>query len=162
MKQSKSSQQFSRCVIADDVRAIRVQLRKWMEELGFLVTESACGATALSAVQETQPSIVITDIDMPHSSGLHLIENLRADPDTAIANVPVIVMSSLVDAGIDQMVEQFGGSLFLSKPISKQRLVDCVNAFATGEAVEGKSHGTTPYQISPRFRRIVSGLSDRR
>ena len=139
---------------------IREQLAKWMEELGFMTTHAACGATAMAAILQTHPAIVITDIDMPHFSGMHLLQTLRRDPDAAISQIPVIVSSSLQDASVDRMVEHFGGSAFLPKPVSKKRLTDCVHALTSGISAAGNSTDRVSHQISPKFRRILSELSE--
>lgn len=148
------------CVIADDVRMIREQLGQWMVELGFSVTHAACGATALAAIRQSHPAIVITDIDMPHFSGMHLLQTLRQDPDESIAKIPVIVSSSLKDASVNRMIEHFGASVFLSKPMSKKRLIACVTSLLAGQQVKSDIAHDSIHQISPRFRRILSAFPE--
>ena len=162
MSETSPPSELRHCVIADDVRMIRELLARWMKELGFTTTHAACGATAIAAIQQSRPDIVITDIDMPNFSGMHLLQTLRRDPDEAISQVPVIVSSSLRDASVDRMVDHFGGSVFLSKPVSKTRFIECVQALAAGNPMASDIADRARHRISPRFRRIVSRLSEDR
>ncbi len=150
------------CVIADDARLIRKQLGQWMEEQGFAVVYAACGATALRAVRQNAPDIVITDIDMPHLSGLNLIHALRSDPDPKIANVPVIVSSSLRDSSIDRILSRFGSSVFLAKPVKKKRFQDCVDKMLSGDgSVRTDKRQRALETVSKRFQEIASQIGQR-
>lgn len=145
------------CVVADDVRVIRDQFSRWLGELGFNVIHAACGATALKATRQELPQLVVTDIDMPHFSGLHLLETLRRDPEKKVASVPVIIASSLEDHGVSRMVETLGGSAYLRKPVEKKRFFECVRAIVAGETHDWEDSGL-PHQVSSRFRRIISEI----
>ena len=47
---------------------------------------------ALAYIQRERPSVVVTDLNMPHLSGLDLLGVLRSDP--AAHDIPVIIMSA--------------------------------------------------------------------
>lgn len=155
--QSRRTDQSKKCVIADDVRAIREQLGQWMRELGYSVIHVSCGATALAELRRQSPDLLIADIDMPHLSGLHLLQTVRADADSKLAMIPVIVSSSLEDGEIQRMVNALGGNAFLKKPVSREQLCTCVNHLSQGDAPT--SRGENPsgsHSVSARFRRIAS------
>ena len=135
---------------------IREQIGEWMESLGFSVTYANCGATALDKIRQSRPDMVVTDIDMPHLSGLHLLQMLRDDPDSKIADVPVIVSSSLEDPSVTRIVARLRGSVFLKKPVSRERLETCVKALMRGIKINSDIVNTEPHHVSPRFRRIAS------
>ncbi|MEP0343277.1 response regulator [Rhodopirellula bahusiensis] len=146
-----------RCVIADDVRVIREQLGHWMRELGYSVVHASCGATALSAVRREPTHLVIADIDMPHLSGLHLLQTVRADADPNVAAIPIVVSSSLEDGEIHRMVETLGGSAYWKKPVSKEQVVSCVRYLTNGnEPIAFGDNASATHSVSARFRRIAS------
>lgn len=146
-----------RCVIADDVRVIREQLGQWMRELGYSVVHASCGATALAELRRQSPDILIADIDMPHLSGLHLLQTVRSDADPNVAAIPVVVSSSLEDGEIQRMVGALGGSAYLKKPVSKEQLIACVNYLTQGNtAIPPAGNVSASHSVSARFRRIAS------
>ncbi|WP_230255952.1 response regulator [Rhodopirellula halodulae] len=144
-------------MIADDVRVIREQLGKWMKELGYMVVHASCGATALTALRRDAADLIIADIDMPHLSGLHLLQTIRTDADPAVASTPVIVSSSLEDGEIHRMVETLGGSAYLRKPVAKEQLTACVRQLTEGDpAIRFDDNSSPAHAVSAKFRRIAS------
>ena len=59
---------------------------------GHEVTEAEDGATALRAVRQSRPDLVVIDIMMPVRGGTEFIQQLRDDPATAA--VPVLASSA--------------------------------------------------------------------
>ncbi len=75
------------CVIVDDVRAYRLQVKWWLDELGFQSTEASDADQALQVIRSQHPDLVVTDIDMPGHSGLDLVRAVRdeLDPQDAMS-----------------------------------------------------------------------------
>jgi CheY-like chemotaxis protein len=71
----------------------------YLEELlireGFVFVAARDGGEALAAMERRRPDLVITDIQLPGMSGLHLCEMLRAREDWA--GLPIIVYSGTMD-----------------------------------------------------------------
>lgn len=68
-----------RVVLVDDHACLRQALCRLLDrEDGISVVGSAGdGPTALEMVASTRPDVVVTDVDMPHMSGLELLPALR-------------------------------------------------------------------------------------
>ncbi|WDQ14980.1 response regulator [Rhodopirellula sp. P2] len=146
-----------RCVIADDVRVIREQLGHWMRELGYSVVHASCGDTALTELRREPTDLVIADIDMPHVSGLHLLQTVRSDANPKVAAIPVIISSSMEDGEIHRMIAVLGGNAYLRKPVSKEQVVGCVRFITQGNSPMPPGDGSTAaHSVSARFRRIAS------
>lgn len=73
-----------------------------------------------------RPDLLITDIQLPHLSGLDLIHAFRADP--ALAAVPVMAVTAYAEPGDEERTRAAGASAFVSKPISLVRFMEAVNA----------------------------------
>lgn len=84
------------------------------------------GRAALPSAQEFQPDLVITDIHLPHVSGLDLILSLRNDP--ALSAVPIMAVTAYAGKGDEERVREAGAQAYVSKPISVMRFVEQVNA----------------------------------
>ena len=81
---------------------------------------------ALDAARANTPDLVITDIQLPHVSGLELIRLLRADEQ--LAEVPVMAVTAYSAAGDEERIRAAGAQAYVSKPISVVRFVEQVNA----------------------------------
>ena len=106
-------------LVADDNTDMRQYLVRLLAE-HYTVEAVSDGAAALAAVRRQLPSLVLTDVMMPHLDGFGLLRELRADPRTA--TVPVIMLSAR--AGEESRVEgmEAGADDYLVKPFSAREL----------------------------------------
>ncbi len=98
--------------IIDDDRSIRWVLEKALAREGIAFKSFASADDALATLQHEAPQIVISDIRMPGSSGLDLLQNLRL----RYPHLPVIIMTAYSD--LESAVSAFQGGAFeyLPKP----------------------------------------------
>ena len=80
---------------------------------------------ALGAARELRPDLVITDIQLPHVSGLELIRMIRKDAD--LAEVPIMAVTAYSAVGDDERIRAAGAQAYVSKPISVMRFAETVN-----------------------------------
>src|SRR5262249_24742386 len=69
--------QTRRILIADDHEGNRKQLQELLSSDTLQVDVAAGGTSALEALVEHNYSILITDLKMPHISGMQLIEEIQ-------------------------------------------------------------------------------------
>jgi len=67
---------------------------------------------------------VITDIQLPHVSGLELIRLLRADPE--LRSVPIMAVTAYAAQGDEERIRAAGAQSYVSKPISVLKFVAAV------------------------------------
>ena len=78
--------------VVDDDASIRWVLEKALSNAEFAVTLFDNADDVLKRVEREQPDVIVTDIRMPGTSGLELLDVLGKDtPD-----LPVIVMTCLL------------------------------------------------------------------
>jgi CheY-like chemotaxis protein len=70
---------------------IRHTVCRFLEDRGFHVESATNGVEALEMLDEMQPDIIVTDLQMPRMDGLELIQNLEARPGTS--KIPVVVLA---------------------------------------------------------------------
>jgi two-component system nitrogen regulation response regulator GlnG len=108
--------------IIDDDRSIRWVLEKALarEQIEFVSFASA--DEALAELPQSLPQMVISDIRMPGSSGLDLLQKLRAD----YPELPVIIMTAYSD--LESAVSSFQGGAFeyLPKPFDVNHAVELI------------------------------------
>jgi two-component system cell cycle response regulator DivK len=81
---------------------------------------------ALESARGFAPDLVITDIQLPHVSGLDLIRMLRADAE--LGDVPIMAVTAYAGAGDEERIRTAGAQSYVSKPISVARFVAEVDA----------------------------------
>jgi PAS domain S-box-containing protein len=111
-------------LIADDNADMREYVQKLL--VGYDVKAVADGQSALRAVRDRIPDLVLTDVMMPGLDGFGLLRELRADPRTQ--NIPVILLSAR--AGEESRIEglQAGADDYLAKPFSAKDLLARIQA----------------------------------
>ncbi len=100
-------------VTAEDDDDIRMVTARCLRRAGHTVVAAADGAQALHAVRHHRPDAVITDVDMPHLTGLQLCRAIRDDPD--LQALPVMLVSGSIhpddpralDAGATDILLRF-------------------------------------------------------
>ena len=96
---------------------------------------------ALDAARDFIPDLVITDIQLPHVSGLELIQLIRADD--GLKDVPIMAVTAYAAAGDDERIRAAGAQAYVSKPISVMRFAETVDQLLEGGRLdEGSSHSS--------------------
>ncbi len=84
------------------------------------------GREAVARARDFEPELIIMDIQMPHISGLEIIEQLKADE--ALAPIPIMAVTAYAAKGDEDRIREAGAEGYVSKPISVIRFVDAVAA----------------------------------
>ena len=79
---------------------------------------------ALDAARQFSPDLVITDIQLPHISGLELIRMMRSDEK--LAAVPIMAVTAYSAQGDEERIRGAGAQAYVSKPISVVRFAETV------------------------------------
>ena len=92
-------------------------------------------AAALAALEQESPEVVITDIRMPGTGGMSVLErSLALEPRR-----PVVLMTGF--ATVDQAVEamRLGATNYVQKPFRNENLVRMIDTFARVSALEAEN-----------------------
>jgi two-component system cell cycle response regulator DivK len=96
---------------------------------------------ALEAARSFKPDLVITDIQLPHVTGIELMELLRGDEE--LKDVPIMAVTAYAAAGDDERIRAAGAQAYVSKPISVMRFAETVDQLLEGgRLVEGSSQSS--------------------
>ena len=91
---------------------------------------------ALAAARSFAPDLIITDIQLPHLSGLELMQLVRADDE--LKDVPIMAVTAYAAQGDDERIRAAGAQSYVSKPISVARFVEAVEALLEAGRLETK------------------------
>jgi two-component system cell cycle response regulator DivK len=79
---------------------------------------------ALDAARQFSPDLVITDIQLPHVSGLDLIRMIRKDDQ--LCDIPIMAVTAYSARGDEEKIRGAGAQAYVSKPISVMRFAQTV------------------------------------
>ncbi len=107
-------------LLVEDNEAILHEVATALRVAGYDVVTACNGREALTVLQELVPDVIVSDILMPHMTGLEMLANLRRDP--ALSRLPVIFLSSRADS--EEIVEgfEYGADDYVPKPFRMAEL----------------------------------------
>jgi two-component system sensor histidine kinase/response regulator len=131
--------QFSglRMVVVDDNAVNRTMLVRTLESFGVQVIEFESGVRALAWVRDTQQTglscdLILIDAHMPDLDGFELATQLRALPGSM--ETPLIMLSSAGMKGDAQRSREVGFDAYLSKPFTRQELIQVMSRVFRGSS----------------------------
>lgn len=122
---------MTRVLVADDHSLFRDGIVSLLQAAGFeVVGQAGDGETAITAVTELHPDLVLLDIDMPGMSGLTALQHIKDKaPDTKV------VMLTVSDSDKDLLdAIQSGASGYLLKDLDAGEFVELLDGLQRGEA----------------------------
>jgi DNA-binding NtrC family response regulator len=118
MSQTSTAPTRDRVLIVEDDAAQRLGLQKLLTSWGFVVDVAPDGREALDHVARDRPSIILSDMVMPHMGGLDLLRAVRQDGDDV--TVVLLTAQGSVETAVEAIKQ--GAYDYLTKPIDPQRL----------------------------------------
>ncbi len=82
----------ARILLIEDQAEMRYLFRKLLTGAPYLVLEAVDGIEGLHRARTEQPQIILLDLVLPKLDGFHVLEALKADPQTA--QIPVLIVTS--------------------------------------------------------------------
>lgn len=113
-------------LIVDDEATTAEMFSLMLENEGYRTVVVHGTGTAIRAIQQNRPSLVLVDVMMPGLSGLELCRYIRREPD--LSDLPVIIASAMSQAEDVQAGLDAGANVYLMKPISKADLLEGLDA----------------------------------
>ncbi len=113
-------------VVDDEAETVRM-LSMAVELLGFQPVGVDSGERALEEAKRDAPDAVLLDLMMPGMDGFEVARRLRADPATAAT--PIVVVSAMAEADVEDRCRAAGANAFLAKPVNLGELLDLLKEF---------------------------------
>lgn len=111
-------------LIVEDSPAISDLVKERLAKEGFYVHASCNGFEALRDLEEVDPDLIITDINMPKLDGLKLCWAIQNRMETR--DIPFIILSSQLDEETLKRGKELGACYFIAKPFDMNQILDCV------------------------------------
>jgi DNA-binding response OmpR family regulator len=114
---------LTRILLVDDEQLITDSLSYSLKREGFEVDIAADGISAIQAVEETHPDLIVLDLMLPDISGFEVCRRLRTFTTT-----PVIMLTARGEE-IDRVLGlEVGADDYLAKPFSFRELLARIQA----------------------------------
>jgi two-component system cell cycle response regulator DivK len=84
------------------------------------------GREALARARAVHPDLIVMDIQLPHVSGVELIEEIRAD--ATLGAIPIMAVTAYAAKGDEERIRQAGVDAYISKPVTVARFLEAVRA----------------------------------
>lgn len=117
-----------RVVMVDDDADI-LKMNAWaLQKTGMNVQTTTNPARLMGILDEFQPDVMITDLQMPGCDGIELATVVRQN--IRYVGLPIIFVSGVTDANLQFKALELGGDAFLTKPIKPEMLAATVRSRA--------------------------------
>jgi DNA-binding NarL/FixJ family response regulator len=139
-----------RVLIADDHPLFRGGLRAMLSQIDTIevVGEATTGRQAVAAAAETQPDVIVMDIQMPELNGIDATREItRADP-----SVGVLVLTMFEDDDSVFAAMRAGARGYVLKGADQAETLRAIEALADGEAIFGPA-------VARRVMRFFAGAT---
>lgn len=145
-------------LVVDDHPSLRLVLKTHLSQvLGVTgILEADNGQSAIQAVKDSHPGLVVLDIDIPKINGLDVIPRLRA----LQSDIRILVVSGQDQTIFAPRVKLAGANGYVSKSQEISEILRCVEAVLAGYTVFPSNEGQHPmrqagaHQSSDRLSRL--------
>jgi DNA-binding NtrC family response regulator len=109
----------AKILVVDDEPSARTALAELLRQEGYEIETAGDGFKALGRMDEFEPDLVLTDLNMPGIDGVELLRKVKA----ANAELPVVLMTAFggVETAVSAMRE--GAQDYLTKPLNTDELL---------------------------------------
>jgi len=111
-------------LVVDDSPTVRKIVQMTLQREHIKVITASDGLSALSAVADEMPALILLDIQLPRMDGYHICQIIRKS--LQFRQIPIIMLSGK-DGLFDKMRGRLAGSTeYLTKPFDSVELVQTV------------------------------------
>ncbi|MBC1274481.1 AAA family ATPase [Nostoc sp. UCD121] len=115
-------------LVVDDDADMREFLPFMLEQYGATVTAVASGIAALTALSQSQPNLIISDIGMPEMDGYMLMRQIRSLKPEKGGTIPAIALTAYAGEMDYQQAITAGFQQHISKPVDPEELVKAIGS----------------------------------
>lgn len=107
-------------LVVDDAADNVAMLSLALQQQGYRVVTAANGEDAITVATQTQPNLILMDINLPELDGLGATR--RIHESEGMSEVPVVVVTAFGTEGFQRAAYDAGASGYLTKPIDLDRM----------------------------------------
>lgn len=105
-------------LVVDDDPTVRDVITRYLDHAGYRVRSCADGSSALAAIGEAEPRLVVLDLMLPDIDGIQVCGRIKERGD-----LPVIMLTALGEEEDRVLGLEVGADDYVTKPFSPRELV---------------------------------------
>ncbi|NRA34984.1 MAG: response regulator [Polyangiaceae bacterium] len=117
-------------LVVEDNEDNRFFVSRVLERGGYRVLPAPSAGMALNLLRNEEINMILTDVEMPKMDGLRFAELVRErEQDERAEPIPIVALTAHALKGYQDRCFQVGMDDYLTKPISRQLLLDTVRSW---------------------------------
>ncbi len=116
-----SETQRARILLVDDDPKLTFVLRAHLTAAGYVAEEASDAESALAALPDFQPDVVVMDVGLPGMNGIEATQRIKENADTA--DVAVIMLTARTDTDHVVLALEAGAHEYIVKPFEIAELL---------------------------------------
>lgn len=111
-------------LLAEDHMSTALRVAEYLQQFGYEVVAAHDGSEAIRKAEETDPDMIVMDIQMPSMDGMEALRRLRSNP--RFTSTPILAITALVMPGDRERCLEAGANEYLSKPVNLNLLLKTI------------------------------------
>lgn len=137
---------MARVLVVEDDESAAIFVKRVLERAGFAPSWVLDADQASLLLADDDFDVLLTDVRLPGRSGIDLVEQARS----AKPAMPIAVMTSFNEVGLETRARARGADDFFEKPIAPTALVSRLTALARGSRRLGDGEGANLLRAAER------------
>ena len=108
----------------DDSFMMRELIKFTLANAGFYVCLAKDGLDALKQLEEVEPDLILTDLNMPNMDGFDLILAVRQG--NIFSKVPILILTTEKAEKLKDQARSIGATGWITKPFDDKSLVETI------------------------------------
>ncbi len=108
-------------------------VRRILQSESYTLIEAKTGFQGLWIAENEEVDIILLDVNLPDIDGYEIARRLRARSKEKLATIPIIAVTANAMRGDAQKAYEAGCTLYMTKPINIQELMEKVRNLAGKE-----------------------------
>jgi chemosensory pili system protein ChpA (sensor histidine kinase/response regulator) len=122
---ASSAHHMPTLMVVDDSLTVRKVSQRLLEREGYRVLLAKDGVDALEQMQDTRPSLILADIEMPRMDGFDLTRHVRGNEATH--DIPIIMITSRTADKHRNYALDLGVDAYFGKPFQEDVLLAAIS-----------------------------------
>jgi two-component system response regulator FlrC len=143
-------------LVIDDDPQMRAALQEAIPRMGYKALLTRNGQEALSKIDDTSISMIVTDMQMPKMDGLSFIKKMREKA----SNIPILVITGFatVENAVDAMKE--GACDYLMKPFSLDALKKSIKSVMSKNGPRVSNSNNNIITANEKMKKLIQLAGD--
>jgi CheY-like chemotaxis protein len=142
-------------LIVDDSVSVRKALERLLSPRQYSVLSASSAEHAMELIANDVPNLIIADVVMPNMNGFELTARLKSLD--RFRNVPILLISGIVDSAVTAQAKEAGAEGVVSKPFTPEDLFPRIDAALakSGQATQAESQSIEIQPSTPILAPVI-------